>query len=144
MARGGFLVCILLLVGACDSPPKAHDFKNTWEMSQAFDHVWEAVIEVFAEHNWTILNMEKDSGLIASDWHSLPPKQEYADCGVTWGWTYGEEVRFNVFVRHKGAHVTLQVNARFRQNRGQHGYAECTSTGKLEAEVHDMVVAKLQ
>lgn len=46
---------------------KSYDVQKTFTTQQSFDHVWNNVIDLFAETGITITNMEKASGLITAN-----------------------------------------------------------------------------
>jgi uncharacterized lipoprotein len=108
-----------------------------------FERTWDAVIEVFAERNWFIQNLEKDSGLIATDWMSLDLHSPYADCGTPGFVTImGRSIRFNVLLREDGNATSVTVNvAVVEMQSNSYGLqrVDCTSTGRVERLIHDQV-----
>ena len=58
---------ILALVG-CASAPGLHNVQNSKTFFHPFDRVWDVSVALYAENNWAITNIEKNSGLIISDW----------------------------------------------------------------------------
>lgn len=141
--RGGALLAAALALVASASGPKRHKFENSSVTAASYDATWSAVIEVFASHNWPIQNMEKDSGLITTDWMSLDGYEHGADCGsAPLASKNGRGVRFNVLVREADGGARVTVNTTMREARsfdGNHFMVDCQSTGALEAAVHGMV-----
>jgi hypothetical protein len=127
--------------------------QNSFPIDKPFDLVWQAVIETFAKLNLPILNMEKASGLITTDWISVKNQEDgtgYCDCGKKGPLFIEQEwrVKFNVFVKRiAGESSEMQVNAVFEElSIGLEGTivgtSSCVSTGKFEKEIYDRVVAK--
>ena len=71
----------LLLLPACVSAPKSYSFKKSWSIGTDFDSAWTATVQLFAENNWPVATLEKDSGIIASEWVTIPHKNDACDCG---------------------------------------------------------------
>lgn len=101
-----------------------------------------------AELNLPIDAMEKDSGLIATDWINFQGTNEYCDCGSLG--MYSETSRqgkFNVFVKDEAnGSVRVKVNTIYRQTwswGNMSGTKDCVSTGALESKIHDGVKQRL-
>jgi len=147
------LVCLAL--AACASVPVPRQIQNSFSVDQPFEEVWQAVIEIFAELNLPIMNMEKASGLITTDWISFRGQKNetgYCSCGSA-GYPFREQDRsgkFNVYVKKVSyAPCEIKVNAVFEQfsadvvsNSGATRTRPCVSTGKLEKEIYDRVLEK--
>jgi hypothetical protein len=133
--------CLLLVaVASAGAPPKQHAVEKGARIDGTVEQTWAAVIEVLAEHNWLIQNLEKDSGLIATDWMGIPLSSPFVDCGtpgmvnVT-----GRSMRFNVLLRPAGPSTSMTVNvAAVQTQTNETGVyrVECTSTGELEQRLH--------
>jgi hypothetical protein len=125
-------------------PPASHRVDSSTSYPNAdYDGVWEAVIETMAQLQYPITNMEKASGLVATDWMIFPRSSSHLDCG--WpgrGERMGDRWgRFNVFVRQSQPPL-LTVNTNFRtQICSSDGCytVQCTSTGILEQSIQDLV-----
>ena len=144
---------LILLVG-CAIPPQQHEFKKTFLLSGTDkDAAWSAIVGLFAERDWTITTIEKDSGIIASDWRSLSSAQgeEFADCGAPDGFyvlARGRSVKFNLFLRQSGQDLQLVINTNFRERRRNTSsssdfYSDCYSRGTLEAYLFGEVSKRL-
>ncbi len=143
---GTVVVCLALV--ACATTPVARQIQNSFPVDKPFDSVWTAVIETFAELNLPILNMEKASGLITTDWIKMDDPQ-MSDCGKRGVMTaeQGRVVKFNVFVKRVGETCEMKVNAMFEISISVYGNrnlstASCVSTGKFEKQIYDLVLAK--
>jgi len=147
LVRLAVVVCAAVAALASASAPKSHTFEKSMRTDGTFDQTWSAVIEVFADRNWAIQNMEKDSGLITTDWMSLGSDSSFADCGGSGIASVAKrEIRFNVLVREEESGARITVNATFRELRtfdNQVAYVDCTSTGNVEQLVHELVETSL-
>lgn len=142
----------LLFWGCMARAPQARTIVNTFPIQSAFDSVWQAVIETFADLNLSIDNMEKDSGLIVTDWidFSGQTNEGYCDCGKL-GVDREEtrEGKFNVFVKRIDAiSCEVKVNCVYQQRYyspldGKIYTRQCVSTGYLEAGMFDLIRSKV-
>ena len=144
-----FLV-LALCFASCATPPQIHEFQKTWTVPSSFDKTWSATVQLFAEHGWPIDTLEKDSGIIVSDWIQLNGSESaaFVDSGNA-GLAYvrSREAKFNVFIQNEGANPSLTVNTNFREQwtfDQQVWYQECTSLGVLEARLHEEIVNLVQ
>ena len=139
------IVLVTTLTG-CASAPKSRDVDTLFGFDYAFDEVWSAVIEtISSEYNYPIASMEKESGLISSDWYDLTgdSNRGYCDCG---GLGLNSEDsrfgRFNIFVKETSDGVTMKVNAAFEQNYSlgdTYNQRPCLTNGVLEEEIFEAV-----
>jgi len=143
------LVCLAL--AACASTPVPRQIQNSFPVDQPFEKVWQAVIETFAELNLPIMNMEKVSGLIVTDWISFRGQKNetgYCSCGKA-RFPLSEVDRtgkFNVYVKKTSeGSCEMKVNSVFEKTAAYENTIEkhpCVSTGKLEKEIYDLVLSK--
>ena len=147
------LVLFVTVINGCAVAPKPRIIEKSFDLEYDYDAVWQSVIHTFAEHMYGIDNMEKDSGLITTDWHDLSNTlKSYADCGSGGLCTStGRRVKFNIFLRkHSNNKVNLTVNCDFEELRdctaltGKMGFAQCVSTGELEARLYKEIMGKLK
>jgi len=143
------LACIYLL--SCATAPKPRQIMNSFPIEESYDSTWSALIETFAELHLPIQNMEKDSGLIITDWIEFTGQsnEDYCDCG---GLGINIEVnrlgKFNVFIKKitkDSCQVT--VNCQYKQTirfGDTVGERKCISTGNLEREIFDLIKEKIQ
>lgn len=147
-----FFLC-LALVSCMPTPPKPRQIQNSFPIEKSFDSVWPAVIEVFAELNLPIMNMEKASGLITTDWISFDSSKVYSymDCGDLSALAFTQKTRrgkFNVFVKktdEKGCEI--KINSVFETAVFYSGGVQtfpCVSKGVLEAEIYKRVTGKIK
>lgn len=151
------IIFLFLFLVSCATAPVPRQIQNSFPIEKPFDSVWQAVIEVFAELNLPIMNMEKVSGLITTDWISfyaqkITPFYDMADCGKL-GFTDAEIERagkFNVYVKKTSDNsCEVKVNSLFEQHYRTYDNPSifkraCVSTGKLEAEIFKRVQEKIK
>jgi hypothetical protein len=106
---------------------------------------WDAVIDVFAEHNIPIRNMERVSGFITSDLLGTHATDvQYADCGSFMGKPWAPtDVIYNVVVRGDSSASTVRVTARWRGGTGPANAPrpDCTSNLSWESAFESRVKA---
>jgi len=141
---------ICLVLTGCASAPIPRQIQNSFPIDRPFDKIWEAVIETFAELNLPIINMEKASGLITTDWIKQDDL-EASDCGRIGmlSLEMSRRMKFNVFVKKIADASEIKVNTMFEILVKTVGIdpieiSSCYSTGKLEKEIYDLVKAKIQ
>lgn len=143
-------IVIALLISACATAPKHHEIYNDDTINRSFDQVWTALIEVMAEFNLGIATIEKDSGIIATDWIDYygTKNDQFCDCG---GLGLGIEKKrigkFNVFIKALNEETTMiTVNSTFNQTYEMMDTMferNCVSCGMLEKQIIDSVKSKL-
>jgi hypothetical protein len=137
---------LTVLLPACVTAPTVHEFQKTWTMPGSFDQTWTATVQLFAENGWPIATLARDSGIIVSDWVDIGTEGNFTDCGsAPLAVALQREAKFNVFIRDAATGPTLTVNANFRELRSfnqQTVYADCTSMGVLEAQLHDQILER--
>ena len=144
------LATICFLFASCASTPPPRIIENSFAIEGNYDSVWSAVIETFAELQIPIDNMEKDSGLITTDWIDFTGQtnEDYCDCGnLGINIERSRTGKFNAFLKRDAENsCKLTVNCQFEQtfSFGDNLYKrKCVSTGTLEREIYDRVLAKL-
>lgn len=153
-----FVMATLIVVPSCTppqiEPPAAPQHERTMTFEKPFDEVWTAVVDWFSESNIPIQQIERASGLIASE-HRLGADEGLIDCGsVSSGdWTLVDSSRtanMNVRVREAGAGVTVTADVFGRgsytfanpmspSNRQSVPVDRCESTGGLEAALFEYI-----
>ncbi len=110
----------------------------------SYDDTWSGVLDVFTDHNWAIVLLDKPNGVITTDWMNLGPDADLdADCGSTPLLTTDTtEVQVNVRVREVPDGVSLTINPRFRQRQAidfRAKIVDCESRGRLEGQLQKQV-----
>ena len=145
-----FLTAVMLSAStACASAPVARNFEDLADYRGAsFTEVWDLVIDVFGYRNWAIDSLERDSGVIATEW-VREDNDSYRDCGSPgFRATHSDYMgRFNVVVRETDDGVSIRVTTSWQTTRNTAssiGIVECLSTGILERELHQEVRGRLR
>ena len=137
----GLFCCSLV---ACASTGTMREFESTATYPGAsFGEVWDSVIDIFGDRLWAIDNMERDSGIITTDW-MLDTNVSYQDCGSagTFGSDNNHMGRFNIVVREQPTGTSMRVTTTWRVTRNSDldsssSLVDCFSTGVLEREIHE-------
>ena len=133
---------LLGTLAACATAPTMHQFERQAEIPAQFAIVWDALIDTFGENSWPIDTLERDSGIITSDWMRVDPS--HMDCGSSGLSTDRDhQVRFNVVVREAAGGSNVRVNTTWqvlrRLGSSPGNWVDCTSRGSIERMVHDAV-----
>ncbi|WP_417421281.1 hypothetical protein [Halomonas sp.] len=152
MFKMGFVVAALGLLGGCAAAGVTGLPSDTAEkkfvFDKEFDNVWEATVEWFASNNTPIDNVDKNSGLISSN-YGLNPGSGIINCGQPTGnvglyQAVFEDVKtnINIIVREQGEQRTRATVNIFgkalvvvRNGYGQvvsSASVDCVSTGNFE------------
>ncbi len=117
-----------------------------------YDTVWEAVIQLFAEKNWPIKTIEKDSGVIRSEGLTVSLDHLHSknfECQKS-GWLATEAyktVEITIFVREKSENRTELLITTRSQKLDYYGqnswWVDCVSLGDVETEVRDEIVSRV-
>ena len=147
------LVCLFIFGGATAlvSKKKVKDIT----VEAPFNETWQAVIESFADMNAPIKKKEKNSGRITTDWIEYPMGEgkKYSKCSVI---SPEEEIKregkFKVSVKSiTDSSCKIKVKCTFRLTYDKFDTAgrqlqltrKCSSKGKLEADMFELIKAKV-
>lgn len=140
---------ISLFAIGCATAPTPRTITKSFPVESDYDSAWSALIETFAELQLPIDNMEKDSGLITTDWIEFTGQtnEDYCDCGkLGINIEINRLGKFNVFVKKSTENsCQMTVNSMWEQTYqfGDDVYKrKCVSTGNLEREIYDLVATK--
>jgi len=151
--------CILMLfgiftVGGCQlklTPPQPAAPRPTTTVAASFDRTWNAVIDMFGDHNIPIAQMERSSGFIATERHGIGSERlalTLADCGSWPPKHHGDgplhipatTAVYNVIVRPAESSSTVRVTVAYMTADG----SSCESKGGWEATFEESVKKKAQ
>jgi uncharacterized lipoprotein len=149
---------VFLCVGlaSCAVAPATRQIVNSFPIDKTFDQVWTAVIETLSELNLPIMNMEKASGLITTDFISFQGQtnEDYCDCGKSGALMteINRRGKFNVFVKRISDNsCEIKINSVFDraltdslEKSSQPVTNLCVSTGKLEANIYKLITDKIK
>lgn len=141
------------MVGCSTAPtrPPRHDFPDTIPFpGSSYDIVWTAIIDGFATIGFPIDNLEKDSGIVVTDWMSIDSSQyAYLDCGSPGKKSGGVTRRFqdplakfNVILHDIDEGPEMKVNTFYQADWCENGDCTqwtCESTGVFERDFMYMV-----
>lgn len=140
---------LALAAAACATAPVRRDLPRATTVPRDFEATWSALIDLFAEREWAIDHLDKDAGLIATDWVGLGEQgHRYADCGVAKvDPAQPIQVRFRVRAKPAQAEKATEVtvDAAFRQIRsfdGNSSFMDCPSRGAVEAQIQDKLAGR--
>ncbi len=149
MKTGDDQLLLAGLLAACATAPVARQFERRATVPAEFAAVWDAVIDIFGERSWAIDNMDRESGIITTDWMLTGQLADsYMDCGSAPLATDREHMtRFNIVVREAASGSYITVNTAHRVKRyllgdPPAGVINCVSTGVLESEIHEEVTRR--
>lgn len=147
--RFAVLAMLCVVIGGCATAPTPRTVVNKFSYNASIDTVWTATVETFAEMNLPIDNIEKDSGLIATDWINFTGtgNKDYCDCGgLGLAIENLRRGKFNVFVKQTGNAVDARVNVHYQQTASLDNTPftrDCVSTGALEARINELIGQKI-
>lgn len=98
-----------------------------------FDRAWRATIESFEELRLPIDNLDRQSGVVTTDWILIRSPRDYMDCEG--GARRNAEGRFNIFVREVADGVRVTVNVTFRAEDDTGRRVVCESEGEYERQI---------
>lgn len=143
---------IIFLIG-CVTLPDPIQFEGSFGGENTFNDVWVATVETLSEFNFSIINLDKESGIITTGWREFSVKQGDAYC-VCQSWGYivpsGIFCKLNVFLKASSdGSCELKINSTFEKHwanliKGKDAYTtKCGSIGVLEKELSDSINSKL-
>lgn len=123
--------CTIAIGDGSDAEPRESSFQAP------FDEVWDAAIASFAAMDLPISTLEKESGVLATDWILLDDAEEWMDCD---GDVRAEEGRYNAILREAGSGTRMTLTASYRaQDRDEGVAVRCGSTGEMEERIRARV-----
>ena len=140
------------VVAACASAPRNYSFDNSFLASASYDDTWEMVVDAVSTTGWPPSAVEKESGLIATDWQDLDllEREELIDCGGSGiGVHRNPQLQLSVTVRAESegaSRVTVNVAARTEFTLGSEATTltrTCVSTGAVEEQLRGAVLRSL-
>lgn len=150
-----FLFFVTLISAGCSQPFIKPKIENSKTFQASYDPVWKAVVEVFAEKTYPIKAVEKDSGIISSDFIELPnpqnPNSEFYKLAVRPDWfaSLWRSARYmvNVFVFSKEPNLTtITVNTHIEafEYNVKSQWFKCYSKGIIERDLLKQINNKIK
>lgn len=139
------LIALLIsaAVSACATAPATAPERVATPISASAGKTWDAVIDIFAERNIPIRNMERVSGFIATEplTVTVADGQKWADCGGALGVRLGaQRATYNVLVRGDSSHATVRATVLWERTGNQ----GCTTRGVWERDFESLVKARAE
>ena len=128
-ALAGAAACTIPILGSDDDEETR---RETVLEDVSYDDAWSAILRTFADLDLPIESVEKESGLVTTDWILLDDPEDSIDCDEGYR---NAEIRLNVFLRETdaGQEMTLVTSARAESVEGDR--TRCRSTGELEEAI---------
>ena len=149
MVKWKIAVCTIILLGiGCATPATFYNIQRSWTTAYDFDDLWTGVITLFSHNNIPIATLEKDSGIIVSDWFVLGGKDPIEiDCGSPGlAISYEKYAKMTITVRPVGSDRQITVNAQYQQRRvfdRREFYARCYSKGAFEKNIKEIIISNV-
>ena len=156
MLRNFLIVAIFTLFFAgCKSyvPPVENlDLVKEKTFQADYEKVWSALVQWYAENDMSIDLLEKESGLIRTEW--FKPCEQCKDCGFmkyNEKWEASVRVRINmILIKKNDGSCILTINQSYKEVPFSFGgrpvilgYVECFSNGLYEYEIFEYIDEKL-
>lgn len=114
MKRVLVILGLLMLSGCTTMPINSSPAKQEEVFNLSFDDVWKQVVEVLSDENYPIESIEKDSGLITTEFISTGGDQiqriARLEKGMFFAWTTGS-YKLNIFVVSiDDSHTRVKIN----------------------------------
>ena len=137
-------------IGAVEWPKIETEFT----LPGSFDNVWSALIKTLSEENYPIKAIEKDSGVVTSDWMSLPRTTTKAfkrlamtpdnSIFVYWATARCTVSLYVSEISQTSTRVRINLHAEAYEDYPSRQWRQCYSTGKKESELFSMIYDNLQ
>lgn len=142
IGRRAGLAVVTLAAAGCISIVSGGDeeVRRSETYAASYDETWRAALQSFSELELPIATLEKESGVIATDWILVADPDERMDCPED---PRSAEMRFNLLVEETtgGTRITITTGARARDDEGT--LQRCVSTGALERSIHRRVARRV-
>jgi len=135
---------IALCSAACAVAPAPAPQRAATPINASAGKTWDAVVDIFAERNIPIRNMERASGFIATEPMDvgLQDGEKWADCGGDIAVRFGAtRAAYNVLVRGDSTNATVRVTVLWSRPNATNG---CTTRGVWEPEFEALVKSRAE
>lgn len=128
--------CISIVGGGGDD-----EYRRAETYPASFEATWRAILQTFAELDLPISTVEKESGVVATDWILVADADDRMECRAD---ARQPEMRFNVLVEEVsgGTRMTITSGARALDDDG--ALQRCVSSGELERSIQRRVARKVE
>lgn len=122
--------CTIAIGDGSDVEPRESSFQAP------FDTVWDAAIATFSALDLPISTLEKESGVLATDWILIDDAEEWMDCD---GDVRAAEGRYNAILRATASGTRMTLTASYRAQDPEGVAVRCGSTGEMEERIRERV-----
>lgn len=142
----GALAILLVAVGCTIALPGGGGGQDPAPQDRNFDvpydEVWNAAIAALGELDLPISTLEKESGVLATDWILLDGAGTFMECD---GDVRSEEGRYNVLVRQVTGGTQVRITTSYRAIAETGAAAvRCGTTGEMERRILGRVEERVQ
>ncbi len=127
--------CISIVGGGDDD-----EYRRAETYPASYDATWQAVLQSFAELDLPIATIERESGLVATDWILVSESDDRMDCPDD---ARQAEMRFNVLLEEAGSGTRMTITSGARALTDDGVLQRCASTGVLERAIQRRVSRKV-
>lgn len=108
-----FILCLAFTVGCVVAPIKPTEpILSSYIFSSPYDEVWTAIVNVMSSEEYPIMLIEKDSGLIGTDWVRTSSSRPKYGTKLTGDWAFGyggEKIKISIHVQQKTGGVEVRI-----------------------------------
>lgn len=155
MKRIVLLSLLLVLSGGCvqDLSFVKPDIIDSLVFASTYDTLWAAIVESFAEKSLPIKTIEKDSGIIATEYMRMaaPWHKDFKDVAlhpnVPFGTWYHAHYKVNIFVttvNKTSTKVKINVLIEAFENNLTDEWHTCYSKGIIEQDILEAIRSKIE
>lgn len=140
-------IILMVILGGCASyqPPKEYKFDKTRTYNQKYDDIWDKTVKYCTDNNIPLKSMDKNSGLIVSEYNLNDRLKGCYDCGELASLQDFEDFSavFNIVIKKENdMKTTVIITVYYKtelvvQSFSYKKLINCNSTGKLEKEIFD-------
>lgn len=142
-------IIIIMFLVSCTRLPAPETFNKAMGFPNSYDETWTAIIDVISDSEWPIEAMEKQSGLISTDFALTGVSAGYHSCRSGGQITVDQtRIKLNVFVKQLSEKkINVRINAHvegFINTMAGKTWENCNSSGQLERELFEKVSGILE
>jgi len=154
------ILCFVVMFFLCgcattSSVSDTEPIQNTFEINKPFNSVWKAIVATFAEHSYPIKAIEKDSGLITTDFivfaDGIMADDEIKGISkrpsLFMGTWTGGRYTISIYAQQIDSKITkikITPHIEAYESNLSNSWHTCNSKGVLEKEIYDFIMDKLK
>jgi hypothetical protein len=138
-------IAVLLMVGlvGCYAAPPLVEFKDEFTTGADFNKTWAAVVDVLSAHNFPVESIERESGLVTTDWVSLGYGTKTCSCpGSILAVFSNHRMKVSVFVKVAGEGTSFRIRCHFEgfDSNIMKQWTTCNSLGVTEKTLSENIL----